>query len=285
MSINYSPNQSHRAKKSQLFQWLVLIVGFSITLLITLLPLSGFAAEMPPAGNTDYVIETMGPNFPRNAAGYYSNPLAGNTGGQHYVEIDIPCYWPTAKPIYIDLYSPSMDSAYTFDVDRTNNGLGNTHFEMFAPGTAYPSGGTPAPGAAGSLQLTTYSPGINPTWVRFYSIPTPITCGRYYLRSDATNEDANAWRLRVGWDNDTNPNNPPPPDADNPDGLPGTGDEIAIGIIQQSIQHPKNPVLCLPLFEYVLPGQTQIAFHNFDMEGVGTVVYTSPSGVALPGTV
>ena len=285
MPTNCSAAPLHRTPKYPLFTWLLFSVGISIAFLSALLPLPGLAAEMPPTGNTDYVIETMGPNFPRNAAGYYSNPLAGNAGGQHYVEIDIPCNWPTAKPIYIDLYSPSMDSAYTFDVDRTNNGLGDTHFELFAPGTAYPSGGAPAPGASGSLQLTPYTPGVSAAWVRFYTIPAPATCGRYYLRSDATDEDANAWRLRVGWDNDANPNNPSPSDADNPDGLPGTGDEIAIGIIQQSIQHPKSPLMCLSLFEYVLPGQAQIAFHNFDMEGVGSVAYTSPSGLVITGTV
>jgi hypothetical protein len=90
-----------------------------------------------------------------------------------------------------------------------------------------------------------------------------------------SDDDNNGWRLRVT--------------PDNPDGRPGTGDEISIGNVQASYQ---NAIFgCHTFYVPVVPGQSSIILSIFDGDmpalcPVGcSAVYTTPSGTAIPGTV
>ncbi len=67
--------------------------------------------------------------------------------------------------------------------------------------------------------------------MRFATLSAPVACGSYVVRSQVltadplnpggTGDDQNGWKLRVGTDNDANPNNAPPANYDNPDGVAG----------------------------------------------------------------
>ena len=259
------------------------------------------AVEVPPAA--PFVIQTSGPNRNLIIGDWYTNPSGAN--GSHYFTIHVPCSWPITVPIHIDLYHPDVNTAFDseFRDEIVGTGTVTTVFEIYGVGTSY----TPTPPTPGSgIYSYTYSSGtIGTQWHRFYTINTP-TCGTYVLRTytnDSSSIQAdNSWGLRVGWDGDANPNNAPPSSLSNYDNVPGTGDEIAIGILRTTFQHgyPVDntpPNACLTLYEYVAPGQSSVTFRNFDMDastagawdGNAIVRYYSPldtysSTGSTPGT-
>ncbi|WP_054532960.1 DUF11 domain-containing protein [Herpetosiphon geysericola] len=248
------------------------------------------AVEIPPAGASVY-LQTNGPTNTLNNGDWYTNNTAGAGNGSHYFTVEIPCSvntttttggWPTNQPVHIDIFSPEMNSTTTVSDEQRGGSYDNTQFEFYAAGTVIgPGPATPAPGSAGSLHQQTFVPAATaPTWVRLYTIAAPVTCGNYVLRSSTFGNDENGWRLRVGRDNDNDPNTAPPANTDNFDGVAGTGDEITIGMRQASFQHdagnPDTVATCLTLYEYVAPGQPSVNFNNFDIDNLRRVRYYAP---------
>ena len=241
---------------------------------------SSAAVEVPPAGGGFY-IQTSGPNAGVGVGDWYSSNTAGAGNGYNYLLITVPCGWPPATPLYLDLFSPEMNAAGALVFSDEPRGIGSdaTQFELYGPGASVgPGYDHPLPGGPLSIQATTYVPQPAPeAWVRFATLPA--ACGDYVLRSAVmgAGDDDNGWRVRVGTDNDADPNNPPPANSDNPDGLLGTNDEIIIGQVQITYQQSSGSVACLTLFEYVNAGQASVTFHNFDMDGNTRVRYYAPS--------
>jgi uncharacterized repeat protein (TIGR01451 family) len=242
------------------------------------------AFEVPPAGGGFY-IQTSGPNAGAGIGDWYSSNAAGAGNGYDYLLITVPCGWPSATPLYIDLFSPEINANALPGRDEPR-GAGNdtTEFELYGPGAVVgPGYNQPAPGTG--IVRTTYPPElVQPeTWVRFATL-NPVTCGTYVVRSAVigAGDDDNGWRIRVGTDNDNDPTNAPPANSDNPDGLPGTNDEILIGQVQTSYQQSTGGVACLTLFEYVSAGQASVTFNNYDMDGNTRVRYYAPSDTFDP---
>ena len=246
---------------------------------------NGAALEVPPIGG--FYIQTSGPNAGVGIGDWYSSTTAGAGSGYNYVEITVPCGWPSGTPLHLDLYSP--------EINQTAGGLGDeirgaafdsTQFELYGPGAAVgPGFANPAPGTgiAGS-QITYPSVATPQTWVRYRTL-SPVACGRYLLRSAVLapeGDDDNGWRLRVGLDDDANATTAPPANTDNPDGVPGTNDEVIIGQVQITYQHDTGGVSCLTLYEYIAPGLPSVTFHNFDMDGNTRVRYYAPSDAFDP---
>ena len=270
--------------RSRIFRSLSRLLLVVLTALSLTLPASTRAVEIPPTGALTY-IQTNGPAAGLTKGDWYTDAGTGN--GQHYVEINIPAGWPAGTPIHIDIFSPEINTTQLTlsDESETNAIYSNTTFELYAAGTAIgPGNNTPAPGS-GILTRDYPSRTGAENWVRFYTIAAPVTPGNYVLRSQARDDDQNGWRLRVGTDNDTNPNTAPPANYDNPDGVEGTNDEISIGVRRISFQHDVNTAgvgQCLTLYEYVAPGQASVAFHNFDLDGNQRVRYYAPSATYDP---
>jgi uncharacterized repeat protein (TIGR01451 family) len=244
---------------------------------------SGAAAEIPPSGG--FYIQTSGPNAAVTIGDWYSSTTAGAGAGYHYVTITVPCGWPSGTPLYIDLFSPEMNALGALSLsDEPRNANDSTVFELYGPSaTIGPGYDHPLPGTG--ILITTYAPEpvLAETWVRFATL-SPVTCGSYVVRSAVIGEadDDNGWRIRVGTDNDGNPNNAPPANADNLDGQPGTNDEIIIGLVQISYQQSLGGVACLTLWEFVSPLQASVTFNNFDMDGNTRVRYYAPSDIYDP---
>ena len=256
-----------------------------LTLLLGLVLQPTRAAELPPLGIDDYVVEAFGPSFPITQGAWYSNAQNGQGSGYYYVQLAIPCGWPANRPVMIDLYSPEMSGSGAADELRTAPGLATT-FELYGRNIKIGPGiGDPGPGAPGSLVQQSYPATNTPTsWKRLYTLPAPVQCGTYLVRAEAQGDNGNVWRIRAGFDLDNNPNNRTPANYDDPDGQAGTGDEIIIGALQTAFKHPQSPTNCLTLYEYVAPNTQRIAFHNFDMDTSGGILYYSPSGTAFTGT-
>jgi uncharacterized repeat protein (TIGR01451 family) len=245
---------------------------------------SSAAVEVPPAGGGFY-IQTSGPNAGAGIGDWYSSNAAGAGNGYDYLLITVPCGWPSATPLYIDLFSPEINANALPGRDEPR-GIGDdsTEFELYGPGAVVgPGYNLPAPGTG--IVDTTYVPElVQPeAWVRFATL-APVTCGTYVVRSAVigAGDDDNGWRIRVGTDNDNDPTNAPPANSDDPDGLPGTNDEIVIGQVQTSYQQSTGGVACLTLFEYVSAGQASVTFNNYDMDGNTRVRYYAPSDTFDP---
>jgi uncharacterized repeat protein (TIGR01451 family) len=246
------------------------------------------AVEVPPAGVLTY-LQTNGPFNWIGNGDWYTNFANGAVIGYHYISFNVPCDWPAALPVYIDLFSPEMNSNNPLpDEIEPVGSPDNTFFELYGIGTVVVSPNIPAPGGAGSLgPQTVYAPSVAAEqWVRFRTLAAPVACGSYVVRSAVANDDQNAWRIRIGTDSDANPNNAPPPNYDNPDGIAGTNDEITLGIAQTSYQHDQPNAVpinqCLTLYQYVDPGQASVTFHNFDLDDNQRVRYYPPSAVLDP---
>ena len=168
--------------------------------------------------------------------------VAGGGAGYHYVQFQVPCGWPAGTAISVDLFSPEENrvAGAAATHEEPNGNYDSTQFELYGPGaTVGPGSANPAPGAGIAGTRTTYQPGaagVAEAWVRFATLSAPVACGSYVVRSEVltadpmnpggTGDDQNGWKLRVGNDNDADPNNAPPANYDNPDGVAGTNDEI-----------------------------------------------------------
>jgi len=257
----------------------------------------GAAVEIPPVGG--FYIQTGGPNAPVGIGDWYSSNAALAGGGYHYITITVPCGWPSGTPLHIDLFSPEMNrvAGALGQGDEPRNNYDSTEFELYGPSaTIGPGYDQPAPGDGIAGTRVTYPPGaVGPppapeAWVRHVTLD-PATCGTYVLRSavltttPGEGDDDNGWRLRVGSDTDTNPNNAPPANLDDPDGQPGTNDEIIVGQVQITYQQSVGGVVCLTLYQFVAPGQANATFNNFDMDGNTRVRYYAPSDTPDPTAV
>lgn len=248
------------------------------------------AVEIPPGG---FYIQTGGPNAAVTIGDWYSSNVAGAGSGYHYITINVPCGWPAATALHIDLFSPEMNrvSGALVQGDEPRNNYDFTQFELYGPGaTIGPGYAQPAPGTGIAGTRVTYPPGapaVPEAWVRYMTL-NPATCGAYVLRSQVLTtapgegDDDNGWRLRVGSDNDADPNNAPPVNSADPDGLPGTNDELIVGQVQITYQQSIGGVACLTLFQYITPGQASTTFHNFDMDDNTRVRYYAPSDAYDP---
>ncbi len=245
---------------------------------------SSAAFEVPPAGGGFY-IQTSGPNAGAGIGDWYSSNAAGAGNGYNYLIITVPCGWPSVTPLYVDLFSPEMNAQGALSsMDEPRGASDSTQFELYGPGAVVgPGFDLPAPGN-GILQ-TTYltEPTLPEAWVRFATL-APVTCGQYVVRSAVigAGDDDNGWRIRVGTDDDADPTNAAPANSDDPDGLPGTNDEILISQVQISYQQSTAGVACLTLFEYVSAGQASVTFNNYDMDGSTRVRYYAPSDAFDP---
>jgi len=232
------------------------------------------AYDVPLAGSP-FFLQTSGPTAGIGIGDWYTDTAGGGGAGNHYYGIVVPCTWPAATPIHVDIFSPEMHTAGSA-LDELRGGANNTVFEIYAAGTVVAPFATPAPGAVGSLLQTTYLPVASAdNYVRFYTIPAAVACGTYILRTATSGDDDNGWRLRIGSDNDADPNNAPPPASD-----PG----LAITQIYGTFQHNGPNPSCVSLYEYIAaPGST--TFHNFDLDGNTSVTYHPPNGPSVTGTV
>ena len=121
--------------------------------------------------------------------------MAGGGAGHHYVQFQVPCGWPAATPISVDLFSPEENrvAGATPTYEEPNGNYDSTQFELYGPGaTVGPGYANPAPGVGIAGTRTTYqpgAPGVAESWVRFATLSAPVACGSYVLRSQVLTAD------------------------------------------------------------------------------------------------
>ena len=93
----------HRTLRRSLIGWALLAIAASFGPWLS----GGAALEVPPIGG--FYIQTSGPNAGVGIGDWYSSTTAGAGAGYNYLEITIPCGWPAATPLHLDLFSPEMN--------------------------------------------------------------------------------------------------------------------------------------------------------------------------------
>ena len=214
---------------------------------VTLIPIAASAVELPPAGNASGSRRTV------------RTPRSGSvTGTRRIRRAEAPDTTTSSsrcraggRPVS---RSPSTCSARRRTAWRARLVTARgAERELSTPpsssctGPAPPSGPgsptlRPAPGSRGPRPRTSRGPPASrrPGSVRDAERPGHMWV--YVVRSQVltvdplnpggTGDDQNGWKLRVGNDNDADPNNAPPANYDNPDGVAGTNDELVIGMAQ-----------------------------------------------------
>lgn len=259
------------------------------------------AVDIAPPTSAAF-LQTSGPRTWLGTGDYYTNINGDENPEGHRVEVLVPCTWPGTTPITFaifdpEVFIPNQNTPPIIDDEIRNaanneipptapitdfvDNADNTRFTLIAPG-----GATVGP--------VTFTPqgGSNLLWVELATI-TPNApgygCGSYIVRTTTGNggtvtqfnNDDNAWRLRVVSDPDctVSPGTCTGIGAaqsaligdtdgvDDLDGLPGTGDEVIIGMIDASFQHTApTSSSCLDLYEFVDGLVSPVNFHNFDMD-------------------
>ncbi len=240
---------------------------------------SAMAVEFP--GQSQIRVQTNGPAAPVEFGDWYSSPLRSGGAGDHFVEIEVPRGWPASRPIDVDLFSPEMNRSGTpiaVALDEVRGtGAGPTNFEIYGPDVPALSPRSPQPGGRGSLVRRDFSSTTAPEqWVRLGTIARPRPGSTYLVRADTSGDDQNGWSLRVGADDDANPNNRPPANDDNPDGEDGTGDELAVRPIFVAYQHFGADGACHTFLRFVDAHSVRVGFNNFDMD-LGNTGVVPPS--------
>jgi|GEM_PF-2047760 len=256
--------------------WLCLLV---LLLFSVAMPNTLYAAELPD--NPSFTLFTIGPDIPVSGGDWYSSRYGDS--GSHYALINIPCSWSGDESLDIDLYSPEINYS-TNTNDQTPDGINydTTIFELYGPGTEVVLPDQPGDSDRNSIIQVVYNPEDKlESWVRLHSLPAPVACGQYVLRTATSDNDVNSWRLRVGFDNNNDPNDAMPTNYDR---LEGSEDEIVLSTLTNLTAYVESSpdFNCVTNYQYVAPGLSQATFHNFDLnQRVGdldaTVDYTPPS--------
>ncbi len=250
-----SPNVVSSRKLRRLFVAVLLAMLVLLGLLTTL---TLAQIELPPAGSTAF-IQTSGPNTGLNIGDWYTNAGQGNR--PHNFRLFVPCTVVPTQVFTIELFDPEVFSGGTA-IDEVRGAADSTTFELRAPDDTVIATNT-YPSAAATDDVwnvfATFTPGVS-------------GCGVYTLFASTSDDDDNAWRLRIT--------------PDDPDGVPGSGDELALAAFETSFQHT---VAGCQSFYFFVPVTTSIRLNNFDIDYPGvdptaSVTYYPPGGGVIAGT-
>ncbi|PMP83360.1 MAG: sodium:calcium exchanger, partial [Chloroflexus aggregans] len=216
-------------------------------------------------------LQTAGPNYTSYNWNFY-----GVNDGSTIVRIDVPC--GVIGDLTIELLSPSINpTANPADVIRGS--AETATFALYRMPTGWQASNGYPPTIGTLVTSANYAPntGDATTWVSLPGIPGSTPCGIYLLVTSVPNDDTNGWAVRSGWAGSGAP-------TVDLDGIVGTGDEIVQGILRQSLRHPPGNPVCTTFFQYVAPGLSSVAFHNFDLEGASRarVRYYAPGSLYDP---
>ena len=200
-------------------------LAFLAAISVALTPVPATAVELPPPAN-QYWIQTNGPNA-RDHARRLVHVRRRRAAAPGTTTSSSRCRagGPPRTPISVDLFSPEENrvAGATPTHEEPNGNYDSTQFELYGPGaTVGPGFANPAPGAGIAGTRTTYQPGaagVAEAWVRYATLSAPVACGSYVVRSQVltadplnpggTGDDQNGWKLRVGTDNDADPDQRP----------------------------------------------------------------------------
>jgi uncharacterized repeat protein (TIGR01451 family) len=238
-------------------------IALAASALLSLLVTLALAQTEIPSPTSAAFIQTSGPNATLGTGDWYTNVGQGNH--PHNFKIFVPCTIAPSQVLTVELFDPEV-FAGTQAIDEIRGAADDTTFQLLAPDNTV-------------LATTTYPPSdtTNDRWNLFTTFTVGNSgCGIYTLLASTSDDDDNAWRLRIT----------------HPDQVPGSGDEPTVAAFETSFQHaaPADTLTCQSFYFFV-PQTTSIRLNNFDLDfGVPgytpapTVDYFPPSGASPSST-
>ena len=250
-----------------------------LTAVAVFVPTLGAGAVQAPRPGSTLFVQTSGPNAGIGIGDFYTSPAGGNT--DHLFVVRVPTDWPAGVPVTIALYDPEMatpDPVSPTAADEIRGSADTTRFTLRSPGGS-------------TVADTSYSgASTNGTWVELATFDPGVTGrGSYQLRVSTSDDDDNSWRVDASHDPDCVVGSPCGAGVVNGNEVaqaPGGSGPLAVGVIRTSWQHASGGTSCQDHVFYVNSSTARpLRAHNFDMDGSGSVTYTTPNGATLAGTV
>lgn len=212
-------------------------------------------------------LSTAGPLRTLQQSYWYTNADEGGGGGSNFVQIAVPCSWPPAQPLVVELWSPAIHYGAGAGSDlvdpQTSDGPNETRFELYDGGSVVAADAvTITPGGIGLLATQTYAASTAAeTWSPLAVITTPVACGSYLLHAWTDGDDENYWAVRAGYDHDGLPNTAPVT------GLPN-GERVSVGTLLSSVElrSAADTQACLTAWVNLAPGTATLRLRNFDLD-------------------
>lgn len=238
------------------------------------------AAQIPNPVSSLF-LQTSGPNAGINIGDYYTSPAGGNT--DHLFTVRVPSDWPPGVPVTIALYDPELAGPSPSSPparDEIRGGADSATFTLDSPTGSTIATATYSNSSTNGLwvELATFDPGVSGT-------------GTYELHVTSSDNDDNSWRVDASHDPDCavgGPGNCPTASLQNgneSDTAPGGSGPLGLAVVRTSYQHAGSGLVCQDHVFYVDSSTSRpLRAHNFDMDNNGSVVYTTPMGVDVVGT-
>ena len=253
-----------------------------VALVLVVAPTLDALAVQAPSPSSSLFVQTSGPNAGLSIGDYYTSPAGGDT--DHLFMIRVPADWPAGTPVTVSLFDPEVggvDPVSPTAADEIRGTADSAQFRLESPtGSAVAS--------ATYTDLTT-----NGAWTGLATFdPGTVGTGTYLLRVRVSDDDDNSWRVDASHDPDCavgGPGTCSPASLVNGNEVsraPAGSGSLAVGVIRTSWQHEGSGSVCQDHIFFVNSATPRpLRAHNFDMDGGGSVTYTTPNGATVAGTV
>jgi len=231
---------------------------FAAVALIAMATHAGAGEEILPPLTSPAVVQTNGPQGLLSHGDWWSNSAGGNQ--PHLFYLYVPASVPDGFAVRLELFDPECFQTGGELDELKGSAWDETRFQLLAPDGStivadrtYPADALTSESWNGLAEFT----------------PGQYGRGIYQILATTAVDDENTYRLRIV-END-------------PDGTAGSGDEIHLAIGRSALQMLTRATAILHF--YAPPGTGEILLANFGMDDNEAVVYTSPSGENIAGTV
>jgi uncharacterized repeat protein (TIGR01451 family) len=253
-----------------------------VTLALVVAPTLEAMAVQAPSPSSSLFVQTSGPNAGLTVGDYYTSPAGGDT--DHLFMIRVPADWPAGTPVTVSLFDPEIggvDPVSPTAADEIRGAADTAQFRLESP-------------TGSEVASATYTDlSTNGAWTDLATFdPGTVGTGTYLLRVRVSDDDDNSWRVDVSHDPDCvvgEPGTCPAASLVNGNELsraPSGSGALAVGVIRTSWQHEGSGSVCQDHIFFVNSATPRpLRAHNFDMDGGGSVTYTTPNGANVAGTV
>ncbi|MEX1092064.1 MAG: SdrD B-like domain-containing protein [Acidimicrobiia bacterium] len=259
-----------------------IFVVLLVTLALVVAPTLDAMAVQAPSPTSSLFIQTSGPNAGLSIGDYYTSPAGGDT--DHLFMIRVPADWPAGTPVTVSLFDPELGGVNPVSptaADEVRGAADSAQFRLESPTGS----------AVASATYTDLS--TNGAWTDLATFdPGTVGTGTYLLRVRVSDDDDNSWRIDVSHDPDCivgGPGTCPAVNLVNGNEVsraPSGSSALAVGVIRTSWQHEGSGLICQDHIFFVNNATPRpLRAHNFDMDGSGSVTYTTPNGANVVGTV
>jgi uncharacterized repeat protein (TIGR01451 family) len=240
------------------WMWLRIFSSF-IVLVAASLAAPAWATEWVfPRTGSKALFQTNGPKANIDNGDWWTNENNGIGSQPHLYELYVPATVDSLFTIHLEIYDPECYLTH-LDLDQKSGvAWDDVVFTLY----------NPKGDRIVKQQTFNPLPGTSCVWVPFAAFTAKeYGYGVYRLQVVTATDDKNSYALKIV-NND-------------PDGVPGSGDEIHIAALQTAIHYLSSHLACMSFY---VSGNQPLVLANFDADRDSTWAYFTPQGDSLPGT-